>query len=82
LIEFPHPLTLGAARNTMHPVGVSPTRGISQLVPVALSGVLKEVTRKTWPGRTGLGGPAKAEVGGPGGLRWVGPQHNVNTAAS
>ena len=74
-----------AARNAIHSVGGSPTRGVAQLAAVVLSGVSKEVTRETEartyksrrPGRD-----IEAEVGGPGDERWMGPQHKVNTAAS
>jgi len=74
-----------AARKAIHSVGESPTRGVAQLAAVVLSGVSKEVTRETEartyksrrPGRD-----IKAEVGGPGDERWMGPQHEVNTAAS
>ncbi len=76
---------MGAARKAIHPVGESPTRGVAQLAAVVLSGVSKEVTReaeaRTYKSRR-PGRDIEAEVGGPGDEQWMGPQHEVNTAAS
>jgi len=76
---------VGAARKAIHPVGESPTRGVAQLAAVVLSGVSKEVTReaeaRTYKSRR-PGIDRDAEVGGPGDEQWMGPQHEVNTAAS
>lgn len=67
----------------MHRAGGNPVRGIAQLAAVALSGASKEVTHEAKARMYRSRRPGgDAEVGGPGGLQRMGPQHYVNAAAS
>ena len=75
---------VGAARNTIHPVGGRPTPETCPICSGSVTRRLEEVTRETEARvyRSRRPGAKASRSVAQGGLRWMGPQHEANTAAS